>query len=49
MDLVQVPMEKVRRGLLPWKVPLGAAEQGTSWFAGVWELFSLLQAAVDGH
>lgn len=49
MDLAHVPMEKVRRGLLPWQAPLGAAEKETSWFAGVWGLFSILPAAVDGH
>lgn len=42
MDLAQVSMETARRGLLLWKVPLGAAEKGTSWFVGVWELFSIL-------
>lgn len=48
MDLARVPMEKARRGLLPLRVPLGAAEKGTRWFAGFSELFSILQAAVDG-
>lgn len=48
MDLAHVPMEKARRGLRPWRVPLGAAAKETSWVAGVWELFSILQAAVDG-
>lgn len=49
MDLAHVQTEKARRGLLPWQAPLDAAEKETSWFAGVWELFSILPAAVDGH
>lgn len=49
MDLEQVPREKVHRDLLPWKVPLGAVEKKTHLFAGVWEPFSILQAAADGH
>jgi hypothetical protein len=46
--LVYVPTEKARRGLPPWKVPLDAAEKGTSWLAGVWGRFSRLPAAAGG-